>query len=248
MNRARRAPRLADNLICISAFPESARTHPVLWSCGFRPIMREWWPTRPPTPARGAPMTSPAQLGPTQLLEAIAGGDSTAAERLLPQVYDTLRALARSQLAQEPPGQTLQPTALVHEAYLRLIGRGKISWQGRRHFFGAAARAMREILVDRARRRAAIKHGGGRRAVPLHEETLTVEPDPVNLLALDEALTRLARRDPAWREIVEFRYFAGLSLEETAAAMGMSLTTVKEEWSYARAWLHREISRGRDTG
>jgi RNA polymerase sigma factor (TIGR02999 family) len=189
-------------------------------------------------------MDHPIQTGVTRLLESIAEGDSRASADLLPLVYDTLRVLARSQLAHEPAGQTLQPTALVHEAYLKLIGGGDIGWQGRRHFFGAAARAMRQILVDRARRHAAEKHGGGRRAEPLREETLVSEPPPVDLLALDEALERLAARDPRWGEIVELRYFAGLSLEETAAALGVSLTTVKDEWSYARAWLHREISRG----
>jgi RNA polymerase sigma factor (TIGR02999 family) len=188
-------------------------------------------------------MASASQPGVTRLLDAIADGDSRAASDLLPLVYDTLRALARSQLAKEPAGQTLQPTALVHEAYLKLIGGGEIGWQGRRHFFGAAARAMRQILVDRARRHGAARHGGGRKAEPLREETLISEPPPVDLIALDEALEKLAKRDARWGEIVELRYFAGLSLEETAAAMGVSLTTVKDEWSYARAWLHREITR-----
>jgi RNA polymerase sigma factor (TIGR02999 family) len=189
-------------------------------------------------------MGVPSQSGVTEILGAIAAGDPRAADELLPLVYETLRGLARSHLAHEPPGQTLQPTALVHEAYLRLVGNGDVGWQGRRHFFGAAARAMRQILVDRARRRAALKHGAGRRAAPLREEALVVEPESVDLLALDEALERLGARDERWREIVELRYFAGLSLEETAATLGLSLTTVKEEWSYARAWLHREISKG----
>lgn len=188
-------------------------------------------------------MGGASQSGVTQLLGAIADGDSRAAAELLPLVYDSLRALARAQLAREAPGQTLQPTALVHEAYLRLVGNGDVSWQGRRHFFGAAARAMRQILVDRARHDAAIKHGGGRRAIPLQEETLVTEPPPVDMIALDSALTRLAERDPRWGEIVELRYFAGLTLEETAASLDLSLTTVKDEWAYARAWLRREISR-----
>jgi len=187
-------------------------------------------------------MGSPSQSGVTQMLGAIADGDSRAAADLLPLVYDSLRALARAQLAREAPGQTLQPTALVHEAYLRLVGGGDVGWQGRRHFFGAAARAMRQILVDRARHDAAIKHGGGRKAVPLHEETLVAEPPAVDMIALDGALTRLAERDPRWGEIVELRYFAGLTLEETAASLGLSLTTVKDEWAYARAWLRREIT------
>jgi RNA polymerase sigma factor (TIGR02999 family) len=204
--------------------------------------MRNWRAARPEI-GRFRMATEP-QAGVTQLLGAIVEGDARAASDLLPLVYDTLRALARSQLANEPPGHTLQPTALVHEAYLKLVGSGDLGWQGRRHFFGAAARAMRQILVDRARRHASLKRGGGRHAEPLHEETLVSEPPPMDFLALDEALKKLAQRDPRWSEIVELRYFAGLTLEETAAALGLSLTTVKDEWAYARAWLHREIKAG----
>lgn len=188
----------------------------------------------------------------TKLLGAIEQGDPTAAADLLPLVYDELRRLAAAQLAREGPGLTLQPTALVHEAYLRLVGAGAsggdgVSWQNRGHFFGAAAQAMRRILVDRARRVRALKHGGGQPVEPLHDNAEVLRPDtpspdePLDLLALDEALDRLAERDERQAQIVMLRYFAGLTVEETAAAMDLSPATVKNEWTYARAWLRREI-------
>lgn len=178
----------------------------------------------------------------TGLLDALAAGDSRATDELLPLVYDEMRRLADSHLAREAPGQTLQPTALVHEAYLRLVGDGNVRWDSRGHFFASAAQAMRRILVERARRRRAVKRGGGRPAVPIQEDALAVEPETVDMLALDEALDRLSAHNERWGRIVLLRYFAGLSIEETALALGLSPTSVKNAWVAARAWLHREIS------
>lgn len=180
----------------------------------------------------------------TLLLAKVSEGDSRAAAELLPLVYDELRRLARSRMANEAAGQTLQPTALVHEAYLRLLGGADLKWDGRGHFFGAAALAMRRILVERARARGRIKRGGGAARVPLEDEALAAEPPPESLLALDEALDRLTAYDKRKADVVMMRYFAGLSIEETAAALGVSAATVKNEWTFARAWLHREISKG----
>lgn len=189
----------------------------------------------------------------TRLLDAAGQGEASASERLLPLVYDELRRLAAAQLAREPAGHTLQPTALVHEAYLRLIGGAAIQWQGRRQFFCAAATAMRRILVDRARRVKAEKRGGGRRREELHpDETMLADPTPspdggggaVDLLGLNAALERLEAHDDRQAEVVLLRYFAGLSIEETARALGVSEATVKTDWVYARAWLRRELSRG----
>ena len=186
----------------------------------------------------------------TQLLEAIGRGDQKASAELLPLVYEELRQLARARMANEPGagvGHTLQPTALVHEAYLRLVGGTELRWDNRGHFFGAAARAMRRILVERARHHGRIKHGGGVRRVELDEsalnQPLTNEPDPTNLLALDEVIERLEKYDKRKADVVMLRYFAGLSIEETAAALGVSPATVKNEWTFARAWLHREVER-----
>lgn len=192
-------------------------------------------------------MSDPNSTDVTRLLSAINGGHTKAADELLPLVYDSLRRMAGAHMSHEPPGHTLQPTALVHEAYLRLVGASDMKWHGRGHFFAAAATAMRRILVERARRKMATKHGGGRKAVPIDEGSLAAEPDAVDMLALDEALDRLALRDERWTQIVMLRYFAGLSIEDTAAAMGLSMTTVKDEWNFARAWLHREL-RGEQHG
>lgn len=185
----------------------------------------------------------------TRLLEAAGDGDRRASEELLPLVYEELRRLAAAQLAREPSGHTLQPTALVHEAYLKLIGGAEIKWEGRRQFFCAAATAMRRILVDRARRVRAEKHGGDRKREPLADDTPVIdEPTPspgeapVNLLGLHDALSRLEARDTRQAEVVLLRYFAGLTVEETAAALGVSPATVKNDWMYARAWLRRELS------
>jgi RNA polymerase sigma factor (TIGR02999 family) len=180
----------------------------------------------------------------TRLLNAIGRGDARAAEELLPLVYDELRSLAASRLANEPPGQTLQPTALVHEAYLRLAGVGA-EWDNAGHFFAAAAEAMRRILVENARRKRTLKRGGGirRHDVDLAESAAR-EPDE-DVLAIDEALTRFAEIDPAKAELVKLRYFAGCTGDEAARLLGVSPATAERWWAYARAWLHQEITRGR---
>lgn len=181
----------------------------------------------------------------TRLLDAAAAGKSQAAEGLLPLVYNELRKLAAARLAAEKPGQTLQATALVHEAYLRLIGpEGGRAYSGREHFFGAAARAMRQILVDLARQKNADKRSGDRQRLPLDAvaEATTDGSPVVDLIALDEALTRLAIEDPEKARLVELRYFAGLSVEDTAAALGISPATAKRHWVYARSWLFGELS------
>jgi len=177
----------------------------------------------------------------TQLLEAVGGGDKNASDQLLTVVYEELRKLAHRQLASEL-SNSLQTTALVHEAYLRLLGGPKaVKWENRRYFFGAAVRAMRRILVDRARRRAGQKRGGGFRRIPLESWVATVEPDPADLLALDEALEKLEGHEPQVNEIVMLRYFAGLSIDQTADALGISPRTVDREWAYGRAWLYDHI-------
>ena len=160
-----------------------------------------------------------------------------AAADLLPAVYAELRRLAAVLSQRLPPGQTLQPTALVHEAYLKLVRDQDPGWEGRRHFFGAAAQAMREILVDQARRKASRKRGGSRQRVELTEGLALIEPPADDLLALDEALQRLQAEEPRLAEIVLLRYYAALTVEETAAALGLSVSTVTREWRRARAWL-----------
>jgi RNA polymerase sigma factor (TIGR02999 family) len=175
----------------------------------------------------------------TRLLHAIGDGAPEAADALLPLVYDELRALASSQMAGER-AQTLQPTALVHEAYLRLVGEGHIHWNSRRHFFAAAAQAMRRILVESARRRRQLKRGAGRERLDVMDVPIAIEP-PDNLIELDGALAALEARDPRKAEVVMLRYFAGLTIEQTALAMELSPATVKNEWGYARAWLYRQI-------
>jgi RNA polymerase sigma factor (TIGR02999 family) len=164
------------------------------------------------------------------------------AESLLAELYDELRRLARARLSRIPPGATLQPTALVHEAYLRLAGSGASRWNSRAHFFGAAALAMRQILVDQARRKSARKHGGGQDRLDVDDVDLPFETPVEDLLALDQALARLQRDDPRKAQIVLLRYFAGLEREEVAELMGISLRTVDREWRYIVARLHRELS------
>ena len=165
--------------------------------------------------------------------------ESGSSAELLPQVYDELRRLARARIAQEPAGLTLQPTALVHEAYLRLAGDGSDRrWDKRGHFFAAAAIAMRRILVERARHYRRVKHGGAQQRVELDNESPALAPAMPDVLAIDQALTRLEQIDPGKARIVLLRYFAGLTIEETAAAMDLSPATVKNEWAFARAWLH----------
>ena len=198
------------------------------------------------------PQTSPPSRSPdahlvTQLLAQACVGDSHAAAELLPLVYDELRRLARAKMSGEAgggAGQTLQPTALVHEAYMRLLGAaGKdLRWDGRAHFFGAAARAMRRILIERARSRRRLKRGGGAARVALDEAAIADESRSEDLLALDEILDKLERHDKRKADVVMLRYFGGLSIEETAAALGVSPATVKNDWTFARAWLNRELS------
>jgi RNA polymerase sigma factor (TIGR02999 family) len=178
----------------------------------------------------------------THILSAIEQGDPHAADQLLPLVYDELRRLAAARLAQEKPGQTLQATALVHEAYVRLVNTDKVQhWNSRGQFFAAAAEAMRRILVDNARRKRRPKHGGDRRRVDL-DEAVAEGHDREDLVALDEALARLAQEEPAKAELVKLRYFAGLPLSEAAACLGISLGTAKRHWLVARAWLYAALS------
>src|SRR5213592_2987719 len=178
----------------------------------------------------------------TQILSAIEQGDPHAAEQLLPLVYDELRRLAAQRLSQEKPGQTLQATALVHEAYLRLVDADKTQhWNSRGHFFAAAAEAMRRILIDRARDKLALKRGGDRKRVPLEEVDPPTGTPPEDLLALDEALEQLARLDPTAGQLVKLRYFAGLSVEQAAATLDLATATAYRHWSFARAWLHSQI-------
>jgi RNA polymerase sigma factor (TIGR02999 family) len=179
----------------------------------------------------------------TCILSAIEQGDPRAAEQLLPLVYDELRRLAARRLAQEKPGQTLQATALVHEAYLRLVDGTQVQgWNSRGHFFAAAAEAMRRILVDAARRKRRPKHGGGRRRLSLEPLDLPADDRADDLIALNDALGDLARREPAKAELVKLRYFAGLSLEEAASCLGISPVTAKRYWAIARAWLFAALS------
>ena len=182
----------------------------------------------------------------TQILSQIESGDPSAAEQLLPLVYAELRNLAAARLAKEKPGQTLQPTALVHEAYLRLVeGPTAGSWNSRGHFFAAAAEAMRRILIDQARRKARLRHGGDHQRVDIDQLQLSAELESEDFLALNEALDRLAGEEPAAAEVVKLRYFAGLSIDETAAALGISVRTANRDWAYAKAWLHQQL-RGSD--
>jgi RNA polymerase sigma factor (TIGR02999 family) len=178
----------------------------------------------------------------TRILSAIEQGDPSAAEQLLPLVYEELRRLAAQRLAQEQPGQTLQPTALVHEAYLRLVDVEKAQrWDSRGHFFAAAAEAMRRILVENARRKGRRKRGGERRRVELDSADLVTNAEPEELLVIDEAIDKLAAEDPDAARLVKLRYFAGLSVEEAAEQTGLPRSTAYEHWAYARAWLHCEL-------
>jgi RNA polymerase sigma factor (TIGR02999 family) len=180
----------------------------------------------------------------TRILSQIETGDPTAAEQLLPLIYDELRKLAAAKLGDEKPGQTLQATALVHEAYLRLVDVEKAqNWDSRGHFFAAAAEAMRRILVESARRKQRDKHGGQLQRVPLDELRIDRHLPPDDLLALDEALTRLAADEPQVAELVKLHCFAGLAVEEAAQALGISARTAYRNWAYARAWLFRALDR-----
>ena len=181
----------------------------------------------------------------TQILQAAAAGDRKAAADLLPVVYAELRQLACARLARENPGQTLQPTALVHEAYLRLVGDQQ--FDGRGHFFAAAAEAMRRILVESARRKGRAKRGGDYRRVDLDEYGVTLGPNADEIIALDEALTRLAAEDPEAAQVVQLHFFAGLPIEQAAEALGISRATAYRQWTFARAWLRCAMGGGDDS-
>ena len=183
----------------------------------------------------------------TRTLHAAAEGDATASDELLQALYDELRALARVRLSREPAGQTLQATALVHEAYLRLVGDPDLEWHGRGHFFAAAATAMRRILIDRARKRGTRKRGGDRRRLDLDRLEIGDEDrDPEDWEQLDAVLRRLEAIDPRKAQIVMLRFFSGLTIEQTGHALGLSRTVIKDEWQFARAWLQAELSRDDD--
>ena len=179
----------------------------------------------------------------TRILGSVAQGDPKAAEELLPLVYDELRRVAAARMADRAPPHTLQPTALVHEAWLRLVGQDSAAqFQGRTHFFAAAAEAMRHILIDRARRKQTLRHGGGQQRLEVDDLQIAAPAPDEELLAVDEALDRLARLDPAKAELVKLRYFVGMTMTEAAAALGISEPAAKRRWSMARAWLFHEIS------
>lgn len=186
-------------------------------------------------------MTEPEASGITELLHAHAAGDAAALEQLLPLVYGELRRIARGRLRREQPGHTLAPTELVHEAFLKLVPLARVDWHDRTHFFAIASRAMRNVLIDHAVRRGAAKRGGGARPITLSEGAGT--PEPLDeLIALGEALERLERLDARQARVVECRFFGGLSLDETAEALGISAATVSRDWAFARAWLHHELA------
>jgi RNA polymerase sigma factor (TIGR02999 family) len=178
----------------------------------------------------------------TRALVALSAGDSAAMDRLLPLVYDHLRRVAERELRRERAGHTLSPTALVHEAYLKLVQLDRITWEGRAHFFGAAASAMRRILISYARMHKAEKRGSGAERVPIEDVVLAARDRPADLLALDEALTRLAAAHPRQAQVVELRFFAGMEIEAVADALGVSAPTIKRDWTAARAWLNRELT------
>jgi len=185
----------------------------------------------------------------TQILQSLGQGDATAAEQLLPLVYDELRKLATRRLTQENPGQTLQATALVHEAYLRLVDttRGQ-QWNSRGHFFAAAAEAMRRILVDQARHKASLRAGGGHQRIELSQAEFEVRESSFDILELDEALEQLAQRDPRSAEVVKLRFFAGMTIAEVADIQGVSTATVENDWAYAKSWLRVRLAESGNVG
>jgi RNA polymerase sigma factor (TIGR02999 family) len=183
----------------------------------------------------------------TRVLERVRCGELSAASELLPLVYDELRRLAAAKMAHERPDQTLQPTALVHEAWLRLVGNEEQKWNGRAHFFGAAAEAMRRILIENARRKAAVRHGGGQERLDINQiEIATTAPDD-ELLAVSDALEKFAAHDPQMAELVKLRYFVGLTTEDAAEVLDISVRTAERWWSYSRAWLYQEFERQRSS-
>ena len=179
----------------------------------------------------------------TRILNAVRQGDPKAAEDLIPLVYEELRKLAAHKMANEAAGQTLQPTALVHEAWLRLVGNQEQQWNGRAHFFGAAAEAMRRILIENARRKGAQRHGGGQVKLDIQEIEIATAPKDEELLALSDALEKFAIRDKQKAELVKLRYFVGLTTEEAAQVLGISVPTADRWWNFSRAWLYEEIER-----
>jgi RNA polymerase sigma factor (TIGR02999 family) len=179
----------------------------------------------------------------TRILQSIDSGEPKAAEELLPLIYEQLRNLAAHKMAGEAPGQTLQPTALVHEAWLRLTGNENVKWEGRAHFFGAAAEAMRRILIENARRKRALRHGGGQQRLDILELEITSETKDEELLAVSEALDKFALVDKQKAALVKLRYFAGFTIDETAKVLAISPATAKRYWTYARAWLYEAISK-----
>lgn len=193
------------------------------------------------------PPPPPSQV--TRILADLCEGDPHAPAKLLPLVYEELRTLAHARMAHEPAGLTLQPTALVHEAYLRLVGEGPVDWNSRGHFFGAAAEAMRRILVERARKSRRLRHGGGRLRHQLDDVDVAAPDDDLpsdEILALDEAMARFEDEDPQRSSVAKLRYFAGLSMEQTADVLGISRATVARHWTLARAWLRHEMRRAGD--
>ncbi len=180
----------------------------------------------------------------TRILASLEEGDSRAVDRLLPAVYQELRQLAAQKLSREKPGQTLQATALVHEAYLRLLGDDKPNWDSRTHFFTAAAEAMRRILIESARRKKSQKRGGERQRLELRDADVGMEGPSEDILALDEALTALAEKDPLKADLVKLHYFGGLTLDEAAQALGLSESTAKRYWRFARTWLYARVAAG----
>ena len=194
--------------------------------------------------ARWSPaMTFAREIGLTELLDTVENDSSTAAE-ILPQVYGRLRALAQQYLRAERRDHTLQATAVVHEAYARLVGHGDVNWDSPVHFFAAASEAMRRVLVDHARGRGRLKRGGDRKRLELGDVAISATEAPDEFLLLDEAIQRLAERDAAMADVVRLRYFVGLEIAETAQVLGISAPTVKRRWQWARTWLYREMSRG----
>ena len=179
----------------------------------------------------------------TRILTAIEQGDAKAADELLPLVYDELRRLAAQKMSREPAGQTLQATALVHEAYIRLVGAEAQNWSSRTHFFAAAAEAMRRILVENARRKQGLRYGGNRHRLDFEDAELAIKEPSEDIIALNEALSRLAKEDPTTVDLVKLRYFAGLTIEQAAQMLGISNRTANRYWAYARAWLYQEITR-----
>jgi RNA polymerase sigma factor (TIGR02999 family) len=186
-------------------------------------------------------MTDSPENDVTAILQAVQAGDKTAAARLLPLVYDELRKLAQARMARLPPGQTLQPTALVHETYLRLLGKADLHLENKKHFFFAASRAMRDILVEQARSKAGPKRGGHLRRVELHDASAVSKPPSVDILALNEALAELEKEDPFKAQLVHLRYFAGMTMEEAATVLEVSVRTLHRHWRFVQAWLKSRL-------